>query len=314
MDKIVNAGIRITRKCNMNCPYCNIVSRETEDLSLDKWIEALDIIKSLGAKNLVLLGGEPTQYEKICELINYASKIGIECSLTTNGINNYDIVEKILDAGLNRIGISVDNLDFKDSLSPMKCKSGIELINMLLEKYKTKPIQIVNYTVVHKRNIHKIVDQVKHMNSLGVHTYLLPYHWGNEGSFEHRKNNDKNAFTTEQDYADFCSVMDQLIALRREGVKIVNSEEFIEASKKHIMKLDWKCDGLSELRVDSDGKMVCCCDNVGEVNNNFTIFDLKDENKLQEFFAMRNKDASKCKGCLWPSSYEAEYLKLKESK
>ena len=47
---------------------------------------------------------------------------------------------------------------------------------------------------------------------------------------------------------------------------------------------------------------------------NVTIFDLKDENKLQEFFAMRNKDASKCKGCLWPSSYEAEYLKLKESK
>ena len=39
MDKIVNAGIRITRKCNMNCPYCNIVSRETEDLSLEKWME-----------------------------------------------------------------------------------------------------------------------------------------------------------------------------------------------------------------------------------------------------------------------------------
>ena len=263
---------------------------------------------------MVDIDGEPTQYEKICELINYASKIGLECSLTTNGINNYDVVEKILDSGLNRIGISVDNLDFKDSLSPMKCKSGIELINMLLENYKKKPIQIVNYTVVHKRNIHKVVDQVKYMNSLGVHTYLLPYHWGNEGAFEHRKNNDKNAFTTEQDYLDFCNVLDQLIDLRREGVKIVNSEEFIEASKAHIMKLDWKCDGLSELRVDSDGKMVCCCDNVGVVNNHFTIFDLKDENKLQEFFAMRNVDAGKCKGCLWPSSFEAEYLKLKESK
>ena len=79
------------------------------------------------------------------------------------------------------------------------------------------------------------------------------------------------------------------------------------------MSLDWKCEGLSELRVDSDGKMVCCCDNVGKVNENFTIFDLKDPEKLQAFFKIRGEDARKCKGCLWPSSFEAENIKLKKA-
>lgn len=313
MDKIVNAGIRITRKCNMNCPYCNITYRSAEELSFEQWREALQIIKRLGAKNLVLLGGEPSLYEKICELVAFAEKIGLECSLTTNAINNYNMVEKILDAGLNKIGISVDNLDFTKSISPAKCKHGLELILNLLKNYNKKPIQIINYTVVNKKNIHDIVDLIKFMNNKGVNIYLLPYHWGNEGAFEHRKNNDKYAFTTNQDYEDYGNTMDQILKMKKEGFKIVNSEEFILASKKHILSLDWKCEGLSELRVDSDGKMVCCCDNVGKVNENFTIFDLKDPEKLQAFFKIRGEDARKCKGCLWPSSFEAENIKLKKA-
>ena len=92
--------------------------------------------------------------------------------------------------------------------------------------------------------------------------------------------------------------------MKKSGDKIKNSIDFLEASKKHIMNLDWKCNGLSELRIDSDGKLVCCCDKIGEVNKKFTIFDLEDG--VEEFFKEREKDAKNCTGCLWPSSFEAE--------
>lgn len=54
---------------------------------------------------------------------------------------------------------------------------------------------------------------------------------------------------------------------------------------------------------------MCCCDKIGNVNNNFSIFDLKDN--LEEFFIARESDAEGCNGCLWPSSFEAELKKSK---
>ena len=64
---------------------------------------------------------------------------------------------------------------------------------------------------------------------------------------------------------------------------------------------------MSELRIDSEGKMVCCCDKIGDVNTKYTIFDLEDN--LEKFFCDREKDAKNCSGCLWPSSFEAELIK-----
>lgn len=92
--------------------------------------------------------------------------------------------------------------------------------------------------------------------------------------------------------------------MKKAGFKIKNSVEYLETSKKYIKNLNWKCNGLSELRIDSDGKLVCCCDKIGNVNNSFSIFDLPE--KLNDFYFEREKDAKNCKGCLWPSSFEAE--------
>ena len=64
-NKIVNAGIRLTRQCNMKCNYCNIQNTVRKDLTLEEWKKAIDIIKKLGAKEIVILGGEPTLYPNI---------------------------------------------------------------------------------------------------------------------------------------------------------------------------------------------------------------------------------------------------------
>ena len=111
------------------------------------------------------------------------------------------------------------------------------------------------------------------MSKINVHTYLLPFHYGNEGEFEHRKNNNTNAFVTENDFKEYCNIIDKIIEMKSNGYLVDNSEDFLEQSKEYIMKLNWKCNGLSEIRVDADGKMVCCCDKKGTVNKKYSIFD-----------------------------------------
>lgn len=302
-NKIVNAGIRLTRQCNMKCIYCNINSAIRKDLTLDEWKKAVDIIKNLGAKEIVILGGEPTLYPYIVELVEYISKDAkLTCNLTTNAFGNFDLVKQLLDNGLNSLGVSVDNLDFKNSISPLKAKNGLNLIEYLTCNYVNP--NITNYTVLNKKNVDSIVDLIKYMNEKCISTYILPFHWGNEGTFDHRKNNEKFAFVTDEDIKDYIDTIDKIIDMKKSGFKIKNSIEFLENSKKHIKNLDWKCNGLSELRIDSDGKLVCCCDKIGNVNNDFTIFNLPE--RLDEFYLERLKDAENCKGCLWPSSFEAE--------
>lgn len=305
-NKIINAGIRITRQCNMKCMYCNIQNTLRTDLSLEEWKKAVDIIKKLGAKEIVILGGEPTLYPNIVELVRYITlESGLVCSLTTNAYGNFDVAKQLIDNGLTSLGVSVDNLNVKESISPLKSKNGISLIDYLINNCNNP--NIINYTVLNKRNVNSIINLIEYMNEKNVVTYILPFHWGNEGKFDHRKDNEKFAFVTDKDINDYNAVINKIIDMKSEGYKIKNSIEFLEESKKHIKKLDWKCNGLSELRIDSDGKLVCCCDKIGNVNKHFTIFDLED--KLEEFYFERNQDSSSCNGCLWPSSFEAELKK-----
>lgn len=307
-NKIVNAGIRLTRQCNMKCMYCNIQNTIRKDLTLSEWKNAVDIVKDLGARDIVILGGEPTLYPYILELVEYISRQAkLTCNLTTNAFGNFDLVKKLFENGLSSLGVSVDNLDLKNSISPLKAKNGLNLIEYLNLNYDNP--NITNYTVLNKKNVNSVIDLIKFMNERGVSTYILPFHWGNEGAFDHRKNNEKFAFITDEDIKNCMDTIDKIIDMKKSGFKIRNSIEFLENSKKHIQNLDWKCNGLSELRIDSDGKLVCCCDKVGNVNNKFTIFNLKD--RLDEFYLEREKDAENCKGCLWPSSFEAELKRRK---
>ncbi|MDD5865303.1 MAG: radical SAM protein [bacterium] len=309
-NKIINVGIRLTRQCNMKCMYCNIQNTIRNDLTLEEWKKAIDIIKKLGSKEIVILGGEPTLYPNIIELVHYITiESGLVCNLTTNAYENFDIVKKLIENGLNSLGVSVDNLNLKKSISPLKSKNGLALIDYLINAFN-KP-SIINYIVLNKCNVDSIIDLIKYMNNKNVVTYILPFHWGNEGTFDHRKNNEKFAFVTDEDIKKYTIIIDKIIEMKNDGYKIKNSVEFLKESKKYIKNLDWKCSGLSELRIDSDGRLVCCCDKIGNVNEHFTVFDLED--RLEDFYFERAKDATSCNGCLWPSSFEAE-LKRKKIK
>lgn len=308
----VACGIFITRKCDLNCEYCNIPQDDSEkELSVEQWKQVVGILEKMGIKTINFLGGEPTLYEGIAELIEYiAANTQLTCSIVTNAndLSKYSVIDDLINVGLNRISVSIDNLVFDNSISSFKSKSGLALIDHIIEKgYLSRDAFVLkDYCVLSSRNLENLIEIVKYFDARGVHTYFLPYHWSAENDYEHRKNITPLAITKEKDIMKLKEQCQKLSALKRQGVLLDNSYEFFENLPRYIQRLNWHCTRLSEIRIDYNGKMMCCCDRKGSVYRDYSIFDLENENDLKKFLVQRQNDSSLCKGCMWSSSFEYE--------
>ena len=114
--------ISVTDKCNFRCPYC--MPKETfgvaykflpkEDiLSFEEISRLTRIFSQLGVSKIRLTGGEPLLRMNVSNLINMIDELdGIkDIALTTNAYLLPKQAEKLKQAGLKRITISLDSLD-----------------------------------------------------------------------------------------------------------------------------------------------------------------------------------------------------------
>jgi cyclic pyranopterin phosphate synthase len=115
--KIHYLRISLTDHCNLRCIYCmpeDQTFRPNADLMQDDEIFLLTrLFASLGFNKIRLTGGEPTVRANIVEIVRgIAHTEGIRSvSLTTNGLLLSKLAIPLVDAGLQRVNISVDTLN-----------------------------------------------------------------------------------------------------------------------------------------------------------------------------------------------------------
>ena len=115
---ITNLRISVTDRCNFRCRYCmpeeGMVWMERGELLTYEEIQRLTVIfAELGINKVRLTGGEPLLRRDLHLLIKMISDIpGInDLALTTNGYLLTEQAEMLVNAGLNRINISLDSLN-----------------------------------------------------------------------------------------------------------------------------------------------------------------------------------------------------------
>ncbi len=112
--------ISLTNNCNLRCSYCmpdGFIPQNSESklLSLENIIKIVEIGTEIGIKKIRLTGGEPLLRKGVVGLIKSIKGIpGIdEVTLTTNAVLLKKMAKPLMDAGLDRINISIDTLDPK---------------------------------------------------------------------------------------------------------------------------------------------------------------------------------------------------------
>lgn len=110
--------ISLTDKCSLRCTYCMPAEglpwlRKAELLTDDEIARLAGIFVALGVTSIRLTGGEPLLHPTLPSVVTRLAALTPrpELSLTTNGIGLVRTAAQLVDAGLDRVNVSVDTLD-----------------------------------------------------------------------------------------------------------------------------------------------------------------------------------------------------------
>jgi cyclic pyranopterin phosphate synthase len=112
--------VSLTDRCSLRCTYCM-------PFNFDKWlpsetlltakeiVKVVEIAVSQGISEVRLTGGEPLLRPDIVEIVSGINALenAPELSMTTNGVALAKVAKELADAGLRRINISLDTLDWE---------------------------------------------------------------------------------------------------------------------------------------------------------------------------------------------------------
>jgi len=86
-DRLLSIEIEFSRICNFRCSYCYVPEKTVckGELSKDELKDVILQAKELGAGKIIVLGGEPSIYPHLPEMLKFIAGHGLEIEMFTNG-------------------------------------------------------------------------------------------------------------------------------------------------------------------------------------------------------------------------------------
>ncbi len=86
-DRLLSMEIEFSRICNFRCSYCYVPEKVEckGELSRDEIKDVILQAKALGAGKIIILGGEPSIYPHLPEMLQFLNSQGFEIEMFTNG-------------------------------------------------------------------------------------------------------------------------------------------------------------------------------------------------------------------------------------
>jgi MoaA/NifB/PqqE/SkfB family radical SAM enzyme len=111
--------ISVTNVCNAACDFCGFSRDKTlagpaRYLDVEKFEQALPILKRRGIRHVTFQGGEPLVHPDIVRLVALTAASGISAAVITNGWFLPRYVDLLARAGLSRLVVSLDSANLTE--------------------------------------------------------------------------------------------------------------------------------------------------------------------------------------------------------
>ncbi|MCE1246413.1 MAG: radical SAM protein [Firmicutes bacterium] len=247
-------GWELTLRCNMNCIHCGSTAGEPRpnELTEKEGLDLIDQMAELGTKILTLSGGEPLMHPS---WHIYAKKLvekGIAAYIITNGLLLEAAIPKMLEAGMRRIGVSIDGME-KTHNFIRNHPNSFQIAMKGIKKAIENGIAAGAITHISKANIGEMEDMYQHFLKVGLSFWQIQITF----SQGRMKTHDDYALDPQQmlDIADF------IYKKQQEGkMQVVPGDNMGYYCEPPITKRPFKgCfAGRHLMGVDADGSIKGC--------------------------------------------------------
>jgi MoaA/NifB/PqqE/SkfB family radical SAM enzyme len=121
------------RRCNLSCTYCNEYDDVSKPVPIEVMRRRVDKLGALGTSVITISGGEPLLHPELDDIIRRMRHHHIVSGMITNGyLLTADRIQKLNDAGLEWLQISIDNV-IPDAVSKKSLKVLDKKLQLLAE-------------------------------------------------------------------------------------------------------------------------------------------------------------------------------------
>ncbi len=133
-DRLLSMEIEFSRICNFRCSYCYVPDRSEcqNELSREEIKDVILQAKALGARKIIILGGEPSIYPHLVEMLRFLGREGLEIEMFTNGSGIDSDLAAVLAEEKVRVVLKLNSRDEATQDRLAGKKGAFQIINTAL--------------------------------------------------------------------------------------------------------------------------------------------------------------------------------------
>ncbi|MEM5853483.1 MAG: radical SAM protein [Candidatus Aenigmatarchaeota archaeon] len=263
-------NFQMTNRCTLRCKMCNIwkLPKKDKEIDVDEMKRILDEVKNWEeTKYVSFVGGESLiRMNDTIEMIKYASSLGFHTNLVSNAtLLNESLCEKLVEAGLERIALSLDGAKRKTH-DFIRGKGNFDKViktaKIFLKLKGNYRVKVDFTTVVMSYNFRELVDIYFLAKKVGVDQIFFQS-LVLDNTFKNF-NYDSPLWIKGKELEELKKVINQLLKIKvKDKGFIYNSVEYLKAIPEYFEKRgDFKVGkcmaGYFTLNIDPYGKISIC--------------------------------------------------------
>jgi len=212
------ASFKLTYRCNLTCQQCPFYVLETTDPGFEQACDIIDRLYARGSRILMFEGGEPLLWRdgnrRVHDLVAYARQRFYSVGMTTNGTLPLDVPTDVL-------WVSVDGL--RDTHNRLR---GAPTFDRIIENARaSRHPRLFAHITVNAVNAEEVPQLLEFLDGIFKGMTL---------QFYYPYNQKDNLFL---DFDRREKLLDKVIRLKREGIRVLNSAPALEALNRNT----WTC-------------------------------------------------------------------------
>lgn len=280
--KLEMAWLELTEACNLKCIHCyegNCHKRKNNPLTLDEWKDIIFQLVNLKIKRVILIGGEPTCYKGVEEIVDFCGKNNLNITYFTNATMLNDQLIDLFSKYNVQVKISIYGFDktSHDSITTVSGSFDKTLNNII--KLRDKNIKTYASVIMMKENqdyLQNIISFLKKYSVIYTGYDVVRQVYGQNQNIHCPTNNKiiQNRFMSKPNFK-------------------ADKTRFI---MNHFANSCW----YGKIAINEDGKVIPCVfhrdDIVGNAREN-TIVEIINSFKTKKYWDLDFSNVEQCSCC-----------------